>query len=181
MMKYITISLAGLTLLFVCLWRGELGQKRLYQSNFETLCSQAQTYKVRDSLSALSVGVLQVKVDELRRLRTQDALLIGELNLRLSRVQSVAHISTIGNYSFQLSGDIGWSLSDRFIDFRATKDSSKLLVEMQIRDTIVQILHRVPRFKFLGIWFGTKGVRQEIVSKNPHTKIVAAEFLKIVR
>lgn len=184
MMKYyiwLVLSLAVAALLFLFLWRVEAEQKRLYKSNVEVLASQAQTYRVRDSLGALSVGVLQLKVSELRRLRAQDALLIRDMGVRLSRVQSVARIATVGSYEFRLSGDSSWSLNDQFVDFRAVRDSSILAVEVQIRDTIVQILHRVPRFKLFGIWFGTKGVRQEIVSKNPHTRIVASEFLKIVR
>lgn len=43
-------------------------------------------------------------------------------------------------------------------------------------DTLRQIVHRVPR-RFLFIRWGTKAVRQEIVSTNPHTRIVYAEYI----
>ena len=45
-------------------------------------------------------------------------------------------------------------------------------------DTIKQIVHRVPK-KFLFIKYGTKGIKQEVVSKNPHTKIVFTEYREL--
>ena len=43
-----------------------------------------------------------------------------------------------------------------------------------------QVIHRIPR-RFLFIRWGTKALRQEIVSTNPHTRIVHAEYVKIER
>ena len=51
---------------------------------------------------------------------------------------------------------------------------------VQSIDTIIQIVHRVPR-KFLFIRYGTKGIRQEIVSANPHTHIVSARYIEFPR
>ena len=47
-------------------------------------------------------------------------------------------------------------------------------------DTLRQVVHRIPR-RFLFIRWGTKALRQEIVSTNPHTRIVYAEYVKIER
>ena len=47
-------------------------------------------------------------------------------------------------------------------------------------DTLHQIVHRIPR-RFLFIRWGTKALRQEIVSSNPHTRIVHTEYVKIER
>lgn len=47
-------------------------------------------------------------------------------------------------------------------------------------DTLRQVVHRIPR-RFLFIRWGTKALRQEIVSTNPHTRIVHAEYVKIER
>ena len=45
-------------------------------------------------------------------------------------------------------------------------------------DTLRQIVYRIPR-RFLFIRWGTKALRQRIVSTNPHTRIVAAEYVRI--
>jgi len=47
-------------------------------------------------------------------------------------------------------------------------------------DTLRQVVHRVPR-RFLFIRWGTKAIRQEIVSSNPHTRIVYAEYIDMRR
>jgi len=47
-------------------------------------------------------------------------------------------------------------------------------------DTLRQIVHRVPR-RFLFIRWGTKAIRQEIVSTNPHTRIVYTEYIDMRR
>ena len=54
--------------------------------------------------------------------------------------------------------------------------------ECRIRsvDTLRQVVHRVPR-RFLFIRWGTKALRQQIVSSNPHTRIVYTEYVRIER
>lgn len=76
---------------------------------------------------------------------------------------------------------LGLDYHTPYIDITGEITSDTLAASIEVRDTLVQVLHRVPRFKLLGIWFGTKGVRQEILSKNPHTRIVAAEYIQITK
>ena len=47
-------------------------------------------------------------------------------------------------------------------------------------DTLRQVVHRIPH-RFLFIRWGTKALRQEIVSTNPHTRIVHAEYIRLER
>jgi hypothetical protein len=47
-------------------------------------------------------------------------------------------------------------------------------------DTLRQIVHRVPR-RFLFIRWGTKAIRQEVVSSNPHTQIVYTEYIQFTK
>lgn len=47
-------------------------------------------------------------------------------------------------------------------------------------DTLRQIVHRVPR-RFLFIRWGTKAIRQEVVSSNPHTDIIYTEYIEFNR
>lgn len=47
-------------------------------------------------------------------------------------------------------------------------------------DTLQQIVHRVPR-RFLFIRWGTKAIRQEVVSSNPHTNIIYTEYIEFKR
>ena len=64
------------------------------------------------------------------------------------------------------------------VEGRIRDDSVACRVESV--DTLRQVVHRVPR-RFLFIRFGTKAVRQEIVSSNPHTRIVYAEYVRFAK
>lgn len=177
-MRWLFLIPLSAAVLFYGLWRSEEGGRRRAEANFYAALDTARSYRVRDSLSAVSVAAMQLELDHYKALRAADAALIGQMGLRLRRVESVAKISTESRYGFYVPRDsLVWRIRTPHLDFLSRGDSVRLVV----RDTLVQVLHRVPRFKFLGIWFGTKGVRQEIVSKNPYTEVVAAEYLKIVR
>ena len=45
-------------------------------------------------------------------------------------------------------------------------------------DTLFQVVHRVPWRWWIFSW-GTKAIRQEITSSNPHTRLVYAEYIEI--
>ena len=54
----------------------------------------------------------------------------------------------------------------------------EVMPRLKARFALRQIVHRIPR-RFLFIRWGTKALRQRIVSTNPHTRIVAAEYVRI--
>lgn len=178
-----------LVLVLFLLWRGAREEQVRLQGNQSVLLDTISSYRVRDSLSAASIGVLELKISEMKEFRGEDVKLIEDLGVRLRRAQSFAEVATKSSYEIRdvpLVKAQGWQYRTQYIDFTATTVRDSLLGEVlsariEVYDTIVQVLHRVPRFRFLGIWFGTKGVRQEIISKNPHTKIVAAEYLELVK
>ena len=172
---------AAAAALFFGLWRAAENKAERAEANFYASVDSLHTYRVRDSLHAASAATLRLRVAEFEALRAADAELIRAMGLRLRRVESVAKISTHSDYVLRPTGDTAWAVRTPYLDFSARKRADTLEARFAVRDTLVQVLHRVPRFTFLGIWFGTKGVRQEVVSKNPHTQIVAAEYIEIMR
>ncbi len=50
--------------------------------------------------------------------------------------------------------------------------------KVQSVDTLIQVVHRVTR-QFWFIKWGTKAIRQDIVSKNPHSQIVYTEYIEL--
>ncbi len=177
----IGVLLGASTLLFI-LWNTQGKRLDILNGNQMVLLDTIEHYKVRDSLSAVGLGVLRLEVNELRLARAKDVELIEDMGIRLRRAQSISKVFTASKYEV-ISVDYGdsWRYNTDYINFSASINSDTLKASVVVYDTIVQVLHRVPRFKFLGIWFGTRGVRQEIVSKNPHTRIAAAEYIEIVR
>mgnify|MGYP004617714655 FL=1 len=62
------------------------------------------------------------------------------------------------------------SWSDPWMSLRGTIRGDSFTARIESRDTLQMIIHRVPR-KFLFFRYGTKGVRMDVVSQNPHTRL----------
>ena len=62
------------------------------------------------------------------------------------------------------------SWSDPWMSLRGTIRGDSFTARIESRDTLQMIIHRIPK-KFLFFRYGTKGVRMEVVSQNPHTRL----------
>ena len=69
---------------------------------------------------------------------------------------------------------------DGHVGIRGIIEADSVRCDVVSIDTLRQIVHRVPR-RFLFIRWGTKAIRQEILSTNPHTQIVYAEYIDMRR
>lgn len=70
--------------------------------------------------------------------------------------------------------------ADAWISVEGVVTADSIACRVESVDTLRQIVHRVPR-RFLFIRWGTKAIRQQIVSSNPHTRIVYTEYVKFER
>lgn len=159
--------------------------------NQEVLLSDITLYRTEADRSAVSVGVLTLQLDELRRQRASDVEQIKQLGIRLRRAESYARSVTTSSYVATTA------LRDSIIVRDTIRDTVRVFlsgdtwsrVEGVIRgdslsynvssiDTLFQVLHRVPR-RFLFFRYGTKAIRQEITSSNPHTTLVYAEYVEL--
>ena len=73
-----------------------------------------------------------------------------------------------------------FSWSDRHVSVDGVIRDDSVSCRVVSVDTLQQIVHRVPR-RFWFIRWGTKAVRQEVVSSNPHTRIVYTEYIEFNR
>lgn len=70
--------------------------------------------------------------------------------------------------------------SDRHVSVDGMIRADSVSCHVESIDTLQQVVHRVPR-RFLFIRWGTKAIRQEVVSSNPHTNIVYTEYIELKR
>lgn len=206
MKKYLILYALAVTLLLAGSLRRYRTETHRLGQNQHALLSQIEQYRTRAGEAAASAEVLQLRCREFERLRAGDAERIRQLGIRLRRVEAAATLATATEIDVQ--APLRDSVVRR--DFSALCDSGRMVsavrfdsvrlfrwrdpwvtVEGRIRgdsvtcriesvDTLRQIVHRVPR-RFLFIRFGTKAVRQETVSSNPHTRIVYAEYVRFVK
>lgn len=179
-----------LSLLYI---RGLTAENRRLEANHATLLGEVELYRTKAGESAASVGVLTLQLDEMREQRAADARRIRDLDIRLRRAESYARSVTTSSYEaimplrdsiivrdtlrdtvrIFLGGDV-WSRVAGVIR------GDSLRYSVQSIDTLFQVVHRVPR-RFLFFRYGTKAIRQEIVSSNPHTRLVYSEYVELSR
>lgn len=164
--------------------RGEL---RRLEQNVESLMGDVEHYKTRAEKSAASVAILELKIEEFKRMQSRDAEQIRSLGIRLRRTESFAKsvTATTSSLSVALRDSIverdtvkifdttqgGTTLSGRVA-------SDSLSISIKQRDTLYQVVHRVPR-KFLFLRFGTKAIHQDVWTSNPLSEVVYTEYIEL--
>ncbi len=194
MKKFLLIYAMWATLLLiVCtaiLYRTHNEVARLRNNN-EALTSETKLYKSRLGESAASTLALQLELDEYRTQHASDMKQIKALKVRLRQVESVATAATQSEIEAKAPlrdtiiterlivdtlSMFRWS--DRWVNIEGVIRDKCVECHIQSVDTLRQVIHRVPR-RFLFFRYGTKAIRQEITSSNPHTRIVYAEYIEL--
>jgi hypothetical protein len=68
--------------------------------------------------------------------------------------------------------------SDSWVTLEGCTRGEEVECHIESIDTLRQVVHRVPH-RWWFIRYGTKAIRQEIVSSNPHTRIVYADYIEL--
>lgn len=159
-------------------------------ANQRVLLSDAKYYRTKDSLSAASVERLQLTNREFERYCADLKLRVGELGIKVKRLQSVASTGIETKYNVIASMKDSTVLRDSTVILKCLEINTPYLAvsgcvenntfvgSIISRDTLDQIVHRVPH----QIWFikwGTKAIRQEIVCRNPYSSIVYSEYIEL--
>lgn len=163
---------------------------RRVEENYRAV--EARNRALGDSLqdSHTSVARLRMTIGELEEFRARDAAEIEQLGLKLRHTKSLTKVESellldttileadttfrplLSDSLFHLRWSDGWVALD------VTSGPTLSRVEVLSRDTLLQVVHRVPHRWWIFAW-GTKAVRQEIRSSNPHTRLHYAEYIEL--
>jgi len=198
MKTYIIIGLIITSLIGAVLWQQERikvisAERTMYRQNVNTLMDKIVYYQTQDSLNAVSVGQLELKLSEVNKYRSDDMKLIETLKVDKNRLQKITTTQTqtiyelethvrdsliyIDNYITDTLKCI--NIKDKWFDLHGCIDAnSKFAGRFENRDSLLYVEHIIPK-RFLFIKWGIKERRQEIVSKNPNTRITGAEYITI--
>ena len=195
MNKYLCIACVILAVACASLWgvNSNLRQeKERLTGNQEALMDEVQYYQDEAGRNAASVQRLELSKAELEANNGDLAQRIEDLNIKLKRVQAATTTATQTNVEIKtiikdtiIYRDTGMLVlpaikwQDPWVNVDGIiKPDSTVDLSIQSVDTLFQVVHRVPK-KFLFIRYGTKAIRQEITSSNPHTKIVYSEYIEL--
>ena len=197
MKKILTIACLILLLVIIwlahCLYKSGVEKERL-KSNQDALMSEVKLYETKQGESAASVLRLQLTKKELEGKYQTVCQEAKDLGIKLKRLQAVSQTSTQGE--IHAKADLKDSIRYRpeihlvdtlkkfnwkdppwaFVD--GVIDSGKVDLTISTNDTLIQLVHRVPK-KFLFFKFGCKAIRQEIITKNPYNKIRYSEYIEL--
>ncbi len=167
-------------------------EKRRLQGNQDALLADVEYYQTKAGRFAASVQALELEKSELRESRDDLVKTVADLNIKLRRVEAIAQATTKTNVEIRTEirdsivyrdtsllrlSSINWSDAWVRVSGIITPDRHANL-QIESTDTLTQIVHRVPR-RFLFFRWGTKAIRQEITTSNPHTHIVYAEYIEL--
>lgn len=204
MKKYLIIAAIALAVAaVVTIWvqRSRInqltGERDKYRTNTETLLQDVSRYQTKDSLNAAKVGVLELKLSEFEKYRASDAELIKTLqtkNRDLERV-TTTQMETINELRATVRDSVVYLPGDtvttvlRCVDIVepyfelhgcATPDGQFTGTHIN-RDSLL-IVETVQYKRWLGFLWKTNKIKNreiDVISRNPHTKIMGVEYIEI--
>lgn len=204
MKKYLIIAAIALAVAaVVTIWvqRSRInqltGERDKYRTNTETLLQDVSRYQTKDSLNAAKVGVLELKLSEFEKYRASDAELIKTLqtkNRELERV-TTTQMETINELRATVRDSVVYLPGDtvttvlRCVDIVepyfelhgcATPDGQFTGTHIN-RDSLL-IVETVQYKRWLGFLWKTNKIKNreiDVISRNPHTKIMGVEYIEI--
>lgn len=203
MKKYIGLAVAAVVaaaIVALVVQHGKIkhlrAERDTYQTNTQVLMEDVKRYQTRDSLNVATIGVLELKLDEFRKYRAEDAELIKSLKVKNRDLEAVttAQMQTISELRAELKDSIVYlpgdtvervvkciEYRDRYLDVVGCVIDNVFSGEIVSRDSLA-IVNTVQYKRFLGFLWKTKKVKNrqiDVVSKNPHTQIMGVEYIEI--
>lgn len=197
--KWIIVAVVILAAAIAVIWVDKkidrlTAQRDKYRNNTETLLSDVETYRVRDSLNAARVQSLELSVKEFERFRAADAALIKQLKARnrdlaavnKTQSQTIIELQAAPRDTFIVRDSIpipavAVHCGDAWFDFDGLLTATEFTGTLANRDSLL-IAETVQYKRFLGFLWRTNKVkdrRVDVVSKNPHTSILGVEHVVI--
>ncbi len=171
MKKALFLYALAVTALLLCTLRHYRSENRRLEQNQTALASDLHHYRTRLGEEAASKHVTRTEVT--LRAPLGDPLL-QPASPTQDPLRRTPHEALLPDSLRRFR----WS--DPWVTVEGILGRDSVACRIESRDTLRQIVHRIPR-RFLFIRWGTKALRQEIISSNPHTRIVYSEYIRIER
>lgn len=184
----VVVAMAG------ALWWSASERARV-ERNYRTVVAENGVLRSQVRAGERSVERLRMRVGELEEFRREEVERVRLMGISLRHVQSLTRLeSQMRVDTVVRSGENGGDAfrpllsdslcrlrwRDSWVSLEAEVRGGSTRLEITSCDTLFQVVHRVPWRWWIFSW-GTKAVRQEIRSSNPHTRLVYAEYLELER
>lgn len=167
---------------------------KMLKSNQETLLDTIKSFKVSDSLNAVTTNSLMLSLKQYKKYHADDAALIKQLKGKQPESVAKTELRTENNIKVKLKDTIIYK--DKYIDTLKTilyNDKWSHVSGFIANDTVslsianneeLLITESLQKKKFLFFWlpvsiFGYKQKALTVISKNPNTQIKSTEFITV--
>lgn len=159
------------------------------KANSDSLTEKIDSMRTQNGEFVLTISELQYTVQDFKRRAAEDAELIKELKLRVNEVKEVIKTVTetkivyrdtlvmVSPDVFKFTHNTKWWSVDETIDFGIKPPQVDF--NMTTRDSVSHILYRVPKCRFLGIHWGTKGYEIKVINHNPNSVISYSRWINV--
>lgn len=160
-----------------------------YQNNTYGLMSNIEELRKDSMEQAYQIQALSLTVDEYKEYRVEDMQTIKSLKLQLKNITTVSKQSLEVNVPIAVPiikekpqiepAPINVRLHNEHISFIGTVSNDSLTAKIQVPIQLTQIVHKVPKHKFLWWSWGCKGIKQIVVSNNPYVNLKYSEYIEL--
>lgn len=172
-----------------CFLKQEKAETKRLVGNQRSLMEDVTLYRTKDSLSAASVERLLLTNREFEKYCADLKKQVSALDIKIKRLQSVSSTGVETDYDVDISVKDSVVFRDStiilkcmelhtpYIDVSGCIEKNHFVGNILSRDTLDQVVHRVPR-QFWFIKWGCKAIRQEVVCRNPNSRIVYSQYIE---
>ena len=159
----------------------------LYKRNMNSALIECVEWKTKDSLSAAKNAILNLKISELERYRSNDINQINQLKKKNEELNNLIKNSSKTEIKIitQLKDTVIYKDTVKYFNWNDNWTSVKGLiqkdtVDLNINNSDSLVISVATKYKrFLGFLWKTKKIKDQnvyVVSKNPHTTITNIEY-----
>ena len=186
-----------LSLVAVIIWqfnsyRSLKDERNLYMSNTHALTIGMEQLRKDSTSQAVQIQSLTLTVDEYRKCSENDLKTIEDLKIKLKNVKAVskqvykveAPVTAPVTHETERVDTLyvpyqKVEMHNEYIAFDGVIRNDTLKATVNVPITITQVLHKVPKHKFLWWTWGCKLVKQAVVSDNPYVTIKYADYIEL--
>lgn len=159
------------------------------RNNVEALMTELEHEKTKRGEDVTTIQELQLTVSEFKKLRAEDVKLIEELKIKPPQIKEVVKtvvetkivyrdsLVQVSPGKYEWNKDTKWWTVNQQIDFNENPPINNF--KMNTRDSLTHVLYKVPKCKFLGIRFGTKGYEIKVINHNPDGTILYNSWINV--
>lgn len=139
--------------------------------------SPMQRDTIRDSVSLISQPVVQIEKSEYKDIA--DKQLLKDLKLKIAQItaQHNTVVATQGAVKLKKDSNI-YTYKDKWTKFTLMPPDS---LQYAITDSIVTLVARQYKHKFLWMKWGTKGYTVKVLNFNPHSTILYNSYIDVTQ